>query len=949
MKKRFKLIVTAIILVTVIIAGLILFLPSESQEKADKKVFKPAAFLAFQSHWADSLVKHMPVHQLIQQLIIVEGDVDSVKANYGGYIFEKVSHDSLFVAFITDSCSTIPFAGAKNRWQLMNETLSACHIMASPGWLRIQADSIVNRAENQLNLNTLWDEADFTKYNIGYIAPVTERTNANALFTHDSINSRQMIPVGIVGGGMDTVMLDKYKEFLDSICHLNRVMLIFNPAPWVEQTGVDRVKITVKLSEFLLENKMFNGLLVADVSHPTGKILPDTLFRHAWNHGADMLKLNHSQVTSFETFMRQLLTTGEITEEQLRTRVHRILLAKAWLGLNQIKSGVFQKQNHDVNTQRLFYNVAEQSVTVLKSEVGLLPFPLKDKPDIRLVDITGDCPGYVTNAMSFYESFKPGINTASHLNILYFKAGGKNRINTTEYQSLLKSKNSVLIFNGTPTPEDTVLFDACNTVIVAYGNTDIELKAAVQIVFGGMAAYGKLPYSLSSRISKNTGIHTPQTRLGFAEPLAVGMHPDSLANLSTIANQGINAGAYPGCQVLAVKDGRIIWDKSYGHTDYSRRTPVTSETIYDLASVTKIAATTMLAMKLYETGKLDLDAPLSRYLPDTLSRHLYNRRSTLADITWRELLTHRSGLPAGINVYKFMRYTDTLYGRFDKYYCDRRDDSLFTVEVARDYYLENLQLDSIWRMLHLITPSASKEYVYSDINANLLYILMQRILRQSEPEPPRRKRPIQPAERWNAAVYETKLQEFFYKPLRMKRTGFLPLRYYNENEIAPTEEDRYWRKQTLRGYVHDPTAAVFGGIAGSAGLFSTSRDLATMYQMMLFDGSYGGKQYLKPETIAEFTRKQANGHRGLGFNKPVGDGAYGIPAAVSLKTYGHTGYTGNSIWVDPENKIIYILLSNRSHPKGDNPIIITMGIQGRLHEAIYSALMKPSGRQKHPA
>jgi CubicO group peptidase (beta-lactamase class C family) len=348
-----------------------------------------------------------------------------------------------------------------------------------------------------------------------------------------------------------------------------------------------------------------------------------------------------------------------------------------------------------------------------------------------------------------------------------------------------------------------------------------------------------------------------------------------------------------------------------------------------------------MIMKLYEMGKIGLDDALEKYLPDTLAKHLYNRRSTIADITWREILTHRSGLPAGVNVYKYMKYTDDKneIGRYDKYYCDMRDDSMYCVEVAKNFFLEYVQLDSLWRAINL-TPPGVKEYHYSDINANLFYILGLRVLRQLfPPPPPPRGKMVQPKERWNGSLWEEKLAEWFYKPLQMNRTMYLPLKKFRPEEIAPTAIDREWRKQELRGHVHDPTAAVFGGVAGSAGLFSTAWDQAVLWQMTIFGGSYGGHQFLKPETIEEFTKKQPAGHRGLAFNKPVGEGLYGIPAECSLRTYGHTGYTGNSVWVDPDNEVIYILLSNRSHPKGDNPAIINLGIQGRMHQVVYDAVI----------
>lgn len=921
--KRKNLISVALLTVAVLI-GVVIFWPTDSGER--KAEFKRAAFLDHRSRWADSLAEQLSLDDAIRQILIWNGGQGDVRGGYGGYLFKgQVTPDSLY-----DNMRRTAFLGAVD-WldQVVDSTVTIRHYLATDLRYQHLVDSSYKVRWKQLGFtmdmrmsNAVWMDNNW-EHSSEMMTPYLGGRGA------DTAGGKRISFSGALGYSGDSIISTRYlAEIADSAWYSGGVALLFRPFDLVDAV----TKKPVRLNEVLRKQGIFEGLLIADC-----RDLEKNNFLKAWHHGASMF-IFEGQPDLLIGWLKGEMASGKITEKEIRERVHRVLLARSWLGLEE--PVIREVGKIDVGFKNwITSRVLESSVALLKNTSGILPFPLMERPSVALFS-SFNLPTKVHRAVSFYHAYTKGNftgNPAADLNVIFVGANDSLTDEQTEgMRRLLASNHAVLIYAGRGTNDH--LTKEARSLIWCQGTTEKELSAAVQIVFGGLPATGKAPTTLVEIAHFGDGIELQQQRIGFADPIDVGMSADSLRKIDYIANEAISAGAFPGCQVIALKDGRVVYQKNFGYLDYAKRSAVKTSTLYDLASVTKVAATTLMAMKLYEMNKFRLDDRLESYFPDTLKKHLHNGRSTLADLSWKELLTHRSGLPAGINVYKYMSYIDTATGRYDRFFCDLSDDSMFCVEVAKNYYLEAIQLDSIWWGLHHIRVDQRKEYVYSDINANLLFIMMKRILQQLEPQKARRKdNHFHLAERWNASLYENKLRELFYAPLGMKSTMFLPLRQFDPGQIAPTSNDQLWRKQTLQGHVHDPTAAIFGGIAGSAGLFSTSADMAVLFQMLLFKGQYGGKRYLDAESVELFTRKQDNGHRGLGFNKPAGEGLFGIPEQASLSTFGHTGYTGNSVWADPENSILYILLSNRSHPKGDNPKIISLGIQGRMHRAIYDA------------
>lgn len=426
-----------------------------------------------------------------------------------------------------------------------------------------------------------------------------------------------------------------------------------------------------------------------------------------------------------------------------------------------------------------------------------------------------------------------------------------------------------------------------------------------QLIFGGTAASSKLQSTVSPGFKAGDGFHTAAIRLSYTVPEELGINSADLERpIDNIVRSAIAQRVTPGAVVMVVKDGRVIFDKAYGSHTYEKARETRVDDIFDLASVTKIAATTIASMRLYEQNKLNLDSTMGYYVP--LARET-NKRS----IPVRDLMLHQAGLVSYIPFHNSLKPGE--YSR------DSTD--AFPVKVADNYYIRRNFYNDVMlpRMLSSgLRPSG--KYVYSDLS---MYFMKEIIERQT----------AEPMDRF--------VQEEFYKPLGMKYAGFSPRMRFNKAEIVPTENDTYFRKTLVEGYVHDQGAALAGGVAGHAGLFSSANDLAILFQMMLNGGIYGGKQYFQPSTIEMFTSRQSDvSRRGLGFDRWDPDPANRYPSELaSPQTYGHTGFTGTCVWVDPKSKLIYIFLSNRLYQQPANKLS-SLRVRPKIQDAIYQAINK---------
>jgi CubicO group peptidase (beta-lactamase class C family) len=401
-----------------------------------------------------------------------------------------------------------------------------------------------------------------------------------------------------------------------------------------------------------------------------------------------------------------------------------------------------------------------------------------------------------------------------------------------------------------------------------------------------------------------------------AMPETVGMYAGTLAKIDDVAKEGIDQGAFPGCVVTVLRKGKMVFQKAYGYTTYEKEEPLTVNTIFDLASVSKVSATNIALMKLYDRKKLDIKAPLGNYLE-------WLKGTDKDSITIESMMLHQSGLVSFIPFYK--EVTDKR-GNPDSVLFSHIWSDNYPVTVTDHLFMAGRWIDTMYnRIKESKLYDKLPRYVYSDNNYILLAEVVKSITGKS-------------IDRY---AYET-----FYKPLGLKTTRYKIYEAFDKRQIAPTENELGFRKGLLQGYVHDPGAAMFGNVAGHAGLFSNATDLATLYQMLLNGGNFGKKRYLEHETIDLFTSYQSMvSRRGYGFDKPEvrndtlpNDKKY--PASyVSPQTYGHTGYTGTCVWVDPEFDLVYVFLSNRVYPMGgENRKLVTLNIRSRIQDIIYESI-----------
>jgi serine-type D-Ala-D-Ala carboxypeptidase len=421
-----------------------------------------------------------------------------------------------------------------------------------------------------------------------------------------------------------------------------------------------------------------------------------------------------------------------------------------------------------------------------------------------------------------------------------------------------------------------------------------QQDCAAQILMGGMAAQGKLKTSVGSFQAGN-GYNTTVTRFKYTIPEEIGIDGTRLTAIDRLLTQSIQQHVFPGCQVLIAKSGKVFYNKSFGAHEYNGAQTVQNNDLYDIASITKSAATTVALMKLVDEGRIRTSGTLGQYLPEAA-------RGTLQNITIREMLTHTSGLAATLPIGRFQR-------DFLQY-----STKTSPIKVANGMFFKPEALTELFNEAYNTPVAGRGSFRYSDANFNLLGKVV-------------------------AQVANKNIDEYcknIYAPMGLRRILFNPLTQFQPYEIAPTEQDNTFRHQLLRGYVHDESAALMGGLGGNAGLFANANDLGAVFQMLLNGGTYGGMQIIAPATVQEFTGTTTAHHRGYGFDKQSAQ-THGIGRLAPPVTYGHTGFTGTCAWADPKNELVFIFLSNRVYPNRSN-LINKLDIREKAHDIVYQSL-----------
>ncbi len=454
----------------------------------------------------------------------------------------------------------------------------------------------------------------------------------------------------------------------------------------------------------------------------------------------------------------------------------------------------------------------------------------------------------------------------------------------------------------------TQLDNLSSPIVWCPKNTSEGANFSAQLIFGGVSTNARLPKSYTEKYIEGKGSDVYSSRLKYTLPEEVGINAADLSEIDAIVAEGINEKAAPGMVVFVAKDGKVIFNKAYGSHTYDLLAKERVDDIFDLASMTKISATTMEVMRLYEKGQLNLDTSICTYIART-------RGTDMQDIKVKEVMLHQAGFIPFIPFYNSIKADDF----------SRDSTETFNVKVADSFYMKkSYYKDVMWQQM-LDSPVKTRgAYVYSDLSMYFMQSIIETITKQ----------PL-----------ENYVEQNFYNRLGMNTTGFNPRYKFHKSRIIPTEDDLVFRKTLLVGYVHDQGAAMAGGVAGHAGLFSNASDLGSLYQMLLNRGTYGGERYFKASTVDLFTARQSNvSRRGLGFDRADSDPSKEYPSKLaSSQTFGHTGYTGTCVWVDPKDNLVYIFLSNRVNPQVSSKLG-SLNIRPRIQDVIYNAIEKSKGK-----
>lgn len=636
----------------------------------------------------------------------------------------------------------------------------------------------------------------------------------------------------------------------------------------------------------------------------------------------DAFKISVGDLESLEAvtaFIQSEEVTSLANAELLDYKIRKSIALKLWS--NQVKSEL-KEHLIPIQAKSIVYESRYKGITLINNAKSYLPIASFPEKKWKYIYIGKDNKksfgkgighyGNISGISQKLSSFDPSSAQVSPVVVLIDNQEVDSLTGADIVNKVKETSRKCIVVN-IGHPENLEYLGALPTLVQVWNSGSGYGSHIAQLVMGGNEFIGGVPQGHSL-----TAQQTQKTRLAYTIPEEVGIAADSIKKVDKIAAEAIWGGVTPGCQVFIAKEGKVIVNKGYGYHTYAHKLKVNTETTYDIASVTKVAATTMCGMHMYEKGYYGLYDSLKLHLPDSLNQYL-GHFSRLYNVTFQRLFTHTSGLPAGLPIYKYMMYTDSTIGRWDKYYCDEPNE-WFKVEVAKNFYIDSAYLDTLWLETNNIW-TGKKEYKYSDANMNVLYQIFRSKLNKQQ-------------------RYESYMDSVFYGPLGMDGTAFLPRTRLDtlKHPITPTENETYWRKQLIHGYVHDPNAAIYGGVAGNAGLFSNAHDLGILMQMLINGGSYGGKQYLQPSTVKKFSIHQEGSHRGLGFDKPTPSSGNVVAPDCPYTAYGHTGFTGICVWNDPENDLVFVFTSNRVHPNASNKKIITYGVRKRLHQVVYDQL-----------
>ncbi|RAK02777.1 beta-glucosidase-like glycosyl hydrolase [Larkinella arboricola] len=728
------------------------------------------------------------------------------------------------------------------------------------------------------------------------------------------------------------------------------VMIAHLNIPALDATPNLPSTLSRKVVSDLLKNELgFGGLVYSDAMNMKGvtKYYPSGIAdRMGLEAGMDVLEYT-LDIPRAIAEVKQAIADGRLSQADIDARCRKVLAAKAWAGLDRYKPVDLMNLVRDLNepeSELLNRLLTEEALTVLKNdkeESGEPLIPLLNLGTKKIASVSLDAA-----QETYFQKMLGNYTAVKHFNIAAATADTtlkRIRQELKDYDLLLVgvhlSNIRPAVQYGVTPKTVAMLKELCETgkavvsvfgnpyalaklegldqargVIMAYQLTQFTEELAAQLIFGAIPAKGKLPVTVNERYKRNDGIATSSIgRLKYTIPEEVGVDSYFLtAKIDSLMQVALTQKATPGGVVQMAKDGKVIFRKAYGTHTYEGLTPTKEDDLFDLASVTKVSTSTLALMRLVDEGKFNLDATMADYLPDF-------KESNKANLIWRDVLTHQAGLKASIAFWTDTKNPDGTWK--DKTF-DEEKHGPYKIEITDNLFMHRRYRKTIFETIRDSPVSAKKDYVYSDLS----FILYPKIV-----------------EKMTDQKFEDYLKQNVYEPLGATTLTFNPMRFYPLPRMVPTEYDSVFRKTLVWGRVHDEGAAMLGGVSGHAGLFGSSNDLMKLVQMYLQKGYYGGKQFISPQTVTEFTRYQfpeKGNRRGIGFDKPTYKYTGNAPRYASPQSFGHSGFTGTFIWVDPQYNTSYVFMSNRVYPSRTHTKLITLNIRTNVADVLYEAIRR---------
>ncbi len=739
----------------------------------------------------------------------------------------------------------------------------------------------------------------------------------------------EMFPFKILGNnGLQGVM----------IAHLN--------VPALDNTPKLPTSLSRKVIHDILKVQYnFQGLIFTDAMEMQG-VLKNFKAGEAevmtLQAGSDVILLPSDMDIAYNSVLDAVIK-GRINRFEFNQKVQKILLFKLRLGIldfQELNAEKAEKILVSDKAKKLKRDIIKDAITLIRDEENVLPLKRKADMSFTSIAIGKTEKTLMQTELGKYGDFehfsKPSQLSESQIATLANACNDKDMVVISIYNmnkkvsgrwgvhssvnklvEILQERNikTVVVMNGSPYA--AVVFDDAKCLITTYIEDEDVEKAVPAAIFGAYVFKGKLPVTSSSKAKFGQGVETELLmKLSFASPEELDIDEYYLKRIDSLSNKVIADKAAPGCVVLVAKDGKVFYHKAFGHHTEKKDRPMEKDDIFDVASITKVAATTLAIMKLYDQGKVDIKQPLSYYLTELVE-------TNKSKMTIEEVMTHRSGLIAWIPFYRKTLTFERRKSYASNVYYTKELKEDFSVMVAENLFLRNNYVDEIWNQIIESPVSIRKTYIYSDLGMYLLARLVESV---------------------SGKDLATFVKDEFYYPMGLESIGYNPLEFAEKNKIVPSEKDNYFRNQILQGYVHDMGAAMLGGVAGHAGIFSDAMSLAAIMEMLRNKGFYNGERLLRQETVDLFTHRLiGDSRRGLGFDMKQTDNkkAQNVTVLASDQLYGHTGFTGTCAWTDPENGFVYIFLSNRTYPTMDNRKLITGNYRNKILDNIYYSLQIP--------